>query len=390
MADSKNKDSLQTTVADLAADGKQIKESKLPAIPVSMVVLMLVISALAIVVIPLGVIITDSSKDSISDLSRIIMNQAVDGMVTQIQEVLGEPAKLLNIVTKNKQVITTLTTNKDNFKKDVDTWIFLEQLMNSSSYVSGINCITYPGLFATNPPSVPWPNITMFTAYRDPDKVILYYVDFSTNAYSMAGVYVPEMQAWVADYPLYNFENVFLMDSVNGILLSDSVKYSTYVITNYSDPSLPVLPYTPSTTNDSYARDLGLFLRDRFGGYDKIPNEQRTVTIEAKIGSTQWIINYRFLDNPTSWIVVVGIPRSDFFSKSDNAQKKAAILAAVLAVIGVVATTVTAWLAMRPLHTLTLAMEKLTKMDFSALEGDILSDRSFMLELRRLQVTFSL
>ncbi|KAJ3319057.1 hypothetical protein HDU76_000658, partial [Blyttiomyces sp. JEL0837] len=98
----------------------------------------------------------------------------------------------------------------------------------------------------------------------------------------------------------------------------------------------------------------------------------------------------RYLDRPNTWVAVVGIPRSDFFSKTDEAQKKAGILAAVLAVVGVLVTVITAWFAMRPLHTLTLAMEKLTKMDFSALEGDILNERSFMLELRKLQVTFSL
>ncbi|KAJ3322430.1 hypothetical protein HDU76_013890 [Blyttiomyces sp. JEL0837] len=96
-----------------------------------------------------------------------------------------------------------------------------------------------------------------------------------------------------------------------------------------------------------------------------------TVSIETTIGGTRWLLNYRYLDNPNSWIVVVGIPRSDFFSKTDEAQKKATIFACVLAVFGVVVTVISAWLAMRPLHTLTLTMEKLTKLDFSALEGDI-------------------
>ncbi|KAJ3320430.1 hypothetical protein HDU76_000299 [Blyttiomyces sp. JEL0837] len=122
----------------------------------------------------------------------------------------------------------------------------------------------------------------------------------------------------------------------------------------------------------------------------KIPNMNGTVSIETTIGGTKWIVNYRYLNNPNTWLLVVAIPRSDFFSKTDSAQQKAAILACVLAVVGVVVTVISAWVAMRPLHTLTIAMEKLTKMDFSALEGDILNERSFMLEVRRLQVTFAL
>ncbi|KAJ3272361.1 hypothetical protein HDU76_010932, partial [Blyttiomyces sp. JEL0837] len=84
------------------------------------------------------------------------------------------------------------------------------------------------------------------------------------------------------------------------------------------------------------------------------------------------------------------IPRADFFAKTDEANKKAIIVAVCIGVSGLVFAGLASWLAMRPLQTLTTAMEKLTKMDFSALEGDILNDRSFMTEVRKLQSTFAL
>ncbi|KAJ3316188.1 hypothetical protein HDU76_002012 [Blyttiomyces sp. JEL0837] len=184
--------------------------------------------------------------------------------------------------------------------------------------------------------------------------------------------------------------HVFLMDADSGLLLSNSVPHTTFAISNFSDPTIPVTPFTPATTNDTYARDLGLYLKNTYGNYSLIPNLNQTMSIQTTIGGTRWLINYRYLDRPSNWIVVIGIPRSDFFSKTDAAQQKALILACVLAVVGVVVTVVASWAAMRPLHTLTLAMEKLTKMDFSALEGDILNERSFMLEVRKLQTTFAL
>ncbi|KAJ3281697.1 hypothetical protein HDU76_008868, partial [Blyttiomyces sp. JEL0837] len=201
------KDTLETTVQELAADGGKgdSKKGSLFAIPVYVVILCLVVGAVGIVTIPLALIITDSSTNSISDLSRIIMNQAVDGIVTQIQGVLDQPAALLEIVTKNSLVIKTLTTNYQNLKKDVETYVFMETLISSSSYVSGINCVTYPNMFATNPASVPWPNVTMILTYRDPQKILLYYEDFTTAEFAHLAIYDPTYKAYVYDQITYTY-----------------------------------------------------------------------------------------------------------------------------------------------------------------------------------------
>ncbi|KAJ3320429.1 hypothetical protein HDU76_000298 [Blyttiomyces sp. JEL0837] len=183
--------------------------------------------------------------------------------------------------------------------------------------------------------------------------------------------------------------HIFLLDSKNGNLLANSVPGTTFSI-NYTDPTLAVTPFKPETTNDTHTRDLGLFLRDKHGNYSLIPNMNETVSIETTIGGTKWIVNYRYLNNSNTWLLVVAIPRSDFFSKTDSAQQKALILACVLAVVGLIITVISTWVAVKPLHTLTIAIEMVTKLNFSALEGDILNDRSFMLELRRMQVAFAL
>ncbi|KAJ3317118.1 hypothetical protein HDU76_001335 [Blyttiomyces sp. JEL0837] len=176
--------------------------------------------------------------------------------------------------------------------------------------------------------------------------------------------------------------NVFLMDSLTGSLIATLTSDS-----NDDDSSMGMV--TPENTNDTFARDVGRFLKGYFGDYYLIPNANETVSIETKIGGVPWLLNYRFLDRPNTWLVVVGIPDSEFFSKTDSAKQTAIIVSSLLSAFGVSITVFCSWVAMKPLHTLTIAMEKLTKMDFTALEGDILNQRSFMLEIRRLQVTFA-
>ncbi|KAJ3327575.1 hypothetical protein HDU76_011512 [Blyttiomyces sp. JEL0837] len=435
------------------SDGSQRKPSEDPG--TSMTTTVQDLAKEAIVTLPLGLIMSDSSQSSISDLSQLVTQQAVDSMYSDIQNVIDQPSKLLTLLLQNVQVKKSMTTNYNNLKGDVDTFVYLQTLINSTSFINAVTCFTYPNLFPGADTTTPWPNSTYIASVKQGSTFLRYYFDWSTGPFVHYSVWYPPYQMFVQDTKSVNlailapkilrdysysytkdflastivgtvwvpsltpdhvtyscsigFDNknaldplllsikvtenthVFLMDANTGILLSDSVPHSTFMYANVSDPSVPVIPLTPSTTNDTVTRDLGEYLKNKFGGnYSSIPNMNRTVSMESTIGGTKWIINYRYLSRPDNWLVVVGIPRSDFFSKTDSAQEKATILAAVLAAAGVAVTVFFAWAAMRPLQTLIKAMEKLTKMDFSALEGDILNERSFMLELRQLQTTFAM
>ncbi|KAJ3332583.1 hypothetical protein HDU76_013760 [Blyttiomyces sp. JEL0837] len=183
--------------------------------------------------------------------------------------------------------------------------------------------------------------------------------------------------------------HLFMMDVNTGSLLANSVPHSVFRISNYSDPMLPVEQYSPENTNDTVVRDLGAFIKGKYGNYSLVPNLNSTVTLTTTINGVQWFINLRYLDDPNNWLLVVAIPRSDFFDKTDNAAKLAIILSSVIGVVGVGLAAVASIFAMRPLSKLTKAMEKLTKLDFAALEGNILNERSFMREVRDLQITFA-
>ncbi|KAI8854008.1 hypothetical protein BC829DRAFT_240308 [Chytridium lagenaria] len=135
---------------------------------------------------------------------------------------------------------------------------------------------------------------------------------------------------------------------------------------------------------------IGKTLTNIYGSYTKVENTGQTISRLIDIGDGQnWFLNTRYLAQPSNWMVIVATPRSDFFAETDAATKKAVILASSVAAAGVIIAAIAAVLLMRPLYKLSRAMELLTNLDFSALEGNILRDRSFVSEVRNLQITFS-
>ncbi|KAJ3268919.1 hypothetical protein HDU76_011353, partial [Blyttiomyces sp. JEL0837] len=78
--------------------------------------------------------------------------------------------------------------------------------------------------------------------------------------------------------------HVFLMDtSTNGTLMANSVPNSIFAISNYSDPLLPVIFYSPDTTNDTTVRGIGGFLKGMYGSYGSIPNTGKTETFTTNL-----------------------------------------------------------------------------------------------------------
>ncbi|KAJ3326379.1 hypothetical protein HDU76_012974 [Blyttiomyces sp. JEL0837] len=178
-------DSLSTTVKDLASEGRALEgKARLPAVPIYMVVLSLVVIALGIVTLPLGLIITASSQDSISDISSLVTRQAVDGIYNQIQSTMDQPAQLLKIVLNSNLVQSVVTKDYNNLKNETDYFLFLQTLINSTTSVNGINCVTWPGLFPGADETGPWPNTTFSMSYRSGNTFIRYVMDWSTGPYA--------------------------------------------------------------------------------------------------------------------------------------------------------------------------------------------------------------
>ncbi|KAJ3287045.1 hypothetical protein HDU76_007892, partial [Blyttiomyces sp. JEL0837] len=433
-----------------------------------------VIVALAAVTGPVGAILGNTSESTTNDLSNTVMLQAVDIAANQIQDVLDQPNRLLQVAVPDSNVKKAMIYNFNNLKNETDVFDLFGNMAATSPWLNGLICVSYPNLFGLSPPGRFGPNLTAIASYRAGASGVgakfgRYWVDWSTNGYMMQSSYnttsnsydapaplsVPYMyiignsdavikmlsdplgtDTWYSysytqavmigsvtrhmidnqistKHPLYscsvNMEanlalgalftslkvtpnsKLFMIDSTNGILLANSVPNSIFW-TNYSDPYLSSsIPWTPTMSNDTLLNKLGQTLLNLYGNYSKVPyNNGQTLSIQTPIGDGQeWFINTKYLARPNNWLLVIAIPRNDFFSNIDAAKKRVLIISISVAVAGVVLVSVASFLALRPLYKLTEAMKLLTKMDFSALEGNILKDRSLIAEVRGLQITFS-
>ncbi|KAJ3299454.1 hypothetical protein HK104_008810 [Borealophlyctis nickersoniae] len=142
---------------------------------------------------------------------------------------------------------------------------------------------------------------------------------------------------------------------------------------------------------DAAIVEVGKALQALYGNVTAVPvNSEEVLMANYDMNGEPWFICTRYFSTPPfNWVLVVAIPRKDFFSRIDTAQKTAIIVAVAVAVVGAVVVSLAAFAALRPLHSLASSMKQLTMFDFSSLEGGILDNRSLILEIRHLQETFS-
>ncbi|KAJ3124891.1 hypothetical protein HK101_006024 [Irineochytrium annulatum] len=144
----------------------------------------------------------------------------------------------------------------------------------------------------------------------------------------------------------------FMMNATDGLLIAASSAHSTF------------------SSNDTLIYEAGKALLAAYGGsYSKIPNTGATVTFQTSWGGETWIISTKYLKNPKEWVLVIAVPRSDFFGNIDKANKNVLIIAICVSIGGIALTALVSFLSLRPLSVLVSAMGSLTKLDFTALEG---------------------
>ncbi|KAJ3285809.1 hypothetical protein HK104_009323 [Borealophlyctis nickersoniae] len=185
---------------------------------------------------------------------------------------------------------------------------------------------------------------------------------------------------------------LFLYERRSGIpyLIAAAAANSTINRTAIAQ-KVPGQRHTPLDTPDQATVSIAKALESTYGSLDQVPrNDEVVVSRTVHILGEEWFINTVYMAVPPyDWILVVAIPRKDFFSKIDVAQKTGIIVAIIVAVIGAVVVSFASFGALRPLQTLAQSMQQLTKFDFSSLEGGLLDNRSMILEIRHVQETFS-
>ncbi|KAJ3214799.1 hypothetical protein HDU67_001185 [Dinochytrium kinnereticum] len=457
----KMSDSVSIPVDQLAAEArKDEKKSIFPPVPIAVLITFIVLVALGAVAAPLGAILGTTSQSSIDSLSGTVLSQSVDLVFVQVQDKILQPRRMMSVLMDDKTVENAMLNNFNNLVNETALYFMMYKMTMSSSFLSGVSCVTYPNLFGRSPPGPFGPNSTFVSAYRlQGGANIALWADWSTGGFLVQSPYnpatnrydlnitVPYAFPWnvvllntafynymftnpiepgvaissvsqmkfidrvSTSHPAYScsfgFENegamgqlfkelqvtpnakLFLFDSVSESLLANSVPYTLYSV-NYTDPLKTVTQFTVSTTNDTMLRDIGEKLRSIYGNFTRIPNKNGTTTLQTDVNGQKWYISTRYLTEPSDWLLVVAIPRSDFFGEIDAASKKVIAICVSIALIGIALIALISFFSLQPLSKLSKAMESLTKLDFSALEGNILNDRSGVLEVRKLQLTFAI
>ncbi|KAJ3288869.1 hypothetical protein HK104_007900 [Borealophlyctis nickersoniae] len=201
---------------------------------------------------------------------------------------------------------------------------------------------------------------------------------------------------------LYNLENILIAakPTPNSVIFVYEVALQRLVAASGANATVNMTAvtskvgnprYTPVDTIHAPTAGVGKALVDLYGGLDKVPRNNGTVVMASPdINGEPWFVNTVYLAVPPhDWQLVIAMPRKDFFSKIDKAQKTSIIVAVVVAVSGAFTVSLAAFASLRPLHQLAVSMKQLTKFDFSSLEGGVLDNRSLIREIRHVQETFS-
>ncbi|KAJ3279544.1 hypothetical protein HK104_001380 [Borealophlyctis nickersoniae] len=171
-----------------------------------------------------------------------------------------------------------------------------------------------------------------------------------------------------------------------GVAAANATVNATAVSTKTGYPR-----YSPLDTPHAPTAAVAQAVAGLYGGLGQVPYNNGTVVMtSAEVNGEEWFINTVYLVvPPQDWVLVIAMPRKDFFAQIDKAQKAAIIVAIVCAMMGAITVTLATLGALRPLHQLADSMQQLTKFDFSSLEGGVLDNRSIIREIRHVQDTFS-
>ncbi|KAI8841731.1 hypothetical protein BC829DRAFT_402055 [Chytridium lagenaria] len=433
-------DSTAIPIDQLAAEAKKEEQKHvLPPVPIAVLITAIVVIALGAVAAPLGAILGTSSQTSVDSLSSSVLSQAVDLVFVQVQESIYQPKRMLGVLMEDKTLENAMLTNFNNLVNETQLYFLMYNMIMSSPFLSGVSCAggganialwadwSTNGFLVQSPynPATKRYDLAIKRSYDFPWNVVLlnaaFYQYMMTNPnlttpwyswtynFGVAIASVSQMKfirSVKADGPVYScsfgFETegamgelfkrlevtrntkLFLLDSVSESLLANNVPYTLYSV-NYTDPLKTVTQFTVSTTNDTTLKSIGTKIRSIYGNFTKIPNRNQTTTLQTDVDGQQWLISTRYLTEPNDWLLVVAIPRSDFFGEIDAATRRVLAICISIAVIGIGFVALISFFALQPLGKLAKAMESLTKLDFSALEGNILNERSGVTEVRRLQ-----
>ncbi|KAJ3072443.1 hypothetical protein HK102_006233 [Quaeritorhiza haematococci] len=136
-------------------------------------------------------------------------------------------------------------------------------------------------------------------------------------------------------------------------------------------------------TWDSIAEHVRADLKTLYGSYANIPTTPQI--LYRRINGTDFVVSVSAfnLTEVNTYILAAVVPYEQVFGNIDRANRNSIIIFIVVTVGVVIISGVAMWLSLKPLYTLSVAMESLTQFDFGVLaEGKLLDVRSFIMEVR--------
>ncbi|KAJ3068741.1 hypothetical protein HK102_007098, partial [Quaeritorhiza haematococci] len=143
-------------------------------------------------------------------------------------------------------------------------------------------------------------------------------------------------------------------------------------------------------TWDSIAENVRTDLKNLYGAYANIPTTPQI--LYRRINDIDFVVSVSAfnLTEVNTYILAAVVPYDQVFGNIDRANRNSIIIFIVVTVGVVAISAVAMWFSLRPLYTLSVAMESLTQFDFGVLEqGKLLDIRSFIMEIAHIQNTFS-
>ncbi|KAJ3046440.1 hypothetical protein HK097_000858 [Rhizophlyctis rosea] len=161
--------------------------------------------------------------------------------------------------------------------------------------------------------------------------------------------------------------------------LTTGVRYPAYNSTNPTIAATAqyLFPEYKSSTSSDYAKAVSEAkeLSTEFIGPDK----------------KRYLLQSRWVSDPhgLKWLMLLTVPRSDFFSAVDSAKKSILAIGVSLGFLGFLCAIFTSVIIILPLKRLISVMNDATNFDFSALRNGYLNRRSMFVEIAEMQEVFS-
>ncbi|KAI8809258.1 hypothetical protein BJ742DRAFT_805605 [Cladochytrium replicatum] len=174
---------------------------------------------------------------------------------------------------------------------------------------------------------------------------------------------------------------LFLINSVGELLAANAVSSVANAAKNF---------VMATDANDTSTAQLAQDINQRTANFSSI----NTITgslIQTTITGEDWTYSVRMLQvqSSVSMYLVAAIPRQDFFSAIDSAQRTSITVTIVFAAVSMIVVIIVIIGITLPVRTLTAEMSKVATFDFSMLERGFFVENSVFTEIRNMQRTFN-